>query len=106
MSKIDLVEKEFLKSKTPKFRVGDQVKVSLKVTEGDKTRLQVFSGTVIRKKGTGSSASFTVIKETRGDVTEKSFPLHSPQVDHVTVTAKGNVNRAKLYYLRNKFSKK
>ncbi|OGW77430.1 MAG: 50S ribosomal protein L19 [Omnitrophica bacterium RIFCSPHIGHO2_02_FULL_49_9] len=106
MSKIDVVEKKYLKENVPVFKVGDEVKVHLKVREGDKTRIQIFAGTVIRKKGHGTSASFTVLKETRGDVVEKVFPLHSPQVDQVTVTTKGKVRRAKLYYLRDQLSKK
>lgn len=105
MNKIDLIEKDYLKKTLPKFKVGDQVKVHLKVHEGDKTRIQIFAGTVIRKRGRGTSATFTVLKESHGDVVEKIFPLHSPQVEDVTVVTKGKVRRAKLYYLRNRFSK-
>ena len=105
MSKIDLIEKDYLKSKVPSFQVGDQVKVHLKVREGEKTRIQVFAGTVIRKRGQGTGASFAVLKETRGDVIEKVFPLHSPTLEKVVVTAKGRARRAKLYYLREKHSK-
>ena len=106
MSKIDLVEKNFLKSKVSKFEVGDEVKVHLKVLEGDKARVQIFAGTVMRKRGHGTGATFTVLKEVRGDVIEKVFPLHSPSVEKVTVTQKKNVRRARLYYLRDKYSKK
>ena len=78
----------------------------MKVREGDKTRIQVFAGTVIRKRGQGTSTSFTVLREVRGDVIEKVFPVHSPQVEKVTVTMKGKTRRSKLYYLRDKFSNK
>src|SRR3989338_1558916 len=105
MNKIDWVEKDYLKKTIPKFKVGDQVKVSLRVREGDKTRIQIFEGTVIRKRGRGTCATFTVLKKTHGDVVEKIFPIHSPQVEDVTVAVKGKARRAKLYYLRNKFSK-
>jgi large subunit ribosomal protein L19 len=106
MSKIDFVDKASLKKKPPEFNVGDQVKVHLKVREGDKTRVQVFAGIVIRKRGTGVGSSFTVLKEVRGDVIEKVFPLHSPVVEKVTVTAKGQPRRAKLYHLRDQFTHK
>ena len=106
MNKIGLIESPYLKAKVPQFRVGDEVQVHLKVSEGDKTRIQVFAGTVISKKGRGIAASFGVIKEVRGDVVEKTFPIHSPQVDKVTVVTKGKTHRAKLYYLRKKLSKK
>ena len=102
MNKMELAEKDYLKKEVPEFRVGDQVKVHLKVREGDKTRTQIFAGTVIRKRGRGTSATFTVLKEVRGDTVEKTFPLHSPNVENIQVTAKGKVRRAKLYYLRLK----
>ena len=102
MKKVELIEKDYLKKSIPEFQVGDQVKVHLKVQEGDKTRTQVFQGTVIRKRGSGTSATFTVLKEVRDDIVEKVFLLHSPQVEKIQVTTKGKVHRAKLYHLRQK----
>ena len=102
MNKIELIEKEYLKKSIPEFRVGDQVKVHLKVQEGDKTRTQVFAGTVIRKRGRGTNATFTVLKEVRDDLVEKVFLLHSPHVEKIAVTTKGKAHRAKLYHLRHK----
>ena len=101
MSKIDLIEKEYIK-KQPDFNVGDEVKISLKVQEGDKTRTQIFAGTVIRRRGRGVSETFTVLKEIRDDIVEKTFLLHSPHIEKISVTTKGNVNKAKLYHLRRK----
>ena len=106
MNKIELVEKDYLKKSLPEFQVGDQVKVHLKVQEGDKTRTQLFEGTVIRKRGHGTGATFTVLKEVRGELVEKTFPVHSPHVEKITVTLKGSVRRAKLYYLRKKLAGK
>ena len=101
MSKLELVEKEYLKD-VPKFRVGDTVKVSLKVQEGDKTRTQVFEGIVIKKRGRGLGASFTVFRDLRGDIVEKIFPLHSPAIEKIAVVKQGKFHRARLYYLRKK----
>ena len=100
MNKIELIEKDYLKKSAPEFKVGDEVKVHLKVKEGDKTRIQIFQGTVIRRRGRGTNATFTVLKEVRDDTVEKTFLLHSPQVEKVTVVTKGKVHRARLYYLR------
>ena len=106
MKKIELIEKDYLKQSVPEFRVGDQVKVHLKVQEGDKTRIQVFQGIVIRRRGRGTNATFTVLKEVRDDTVEKVFLLHSPQVEKVTVITKGKPRRARLYYLREKHARK
>lgn len=97
---MDIVEKESASKKTPAFRVGDTLKVHVRVKEGDKTRIQLFEGVCIRKKGKGVRASFTVLKESYGDKVEKIFPLYSPNVEKVTVSVKGKVRRAKLYYLK------
>ena len=102
MSKIDLIEKDYLKKEVPEFQIGDEVKVHLKVREGDKTRTQIFAGTVIRKRGRGVSTTFTVLKEVRGETVEKTIPLHSPNLEKIQVSAKGKVRRSKLYYLRQK----
>ncbi len=101
MSKMDIVEKEVKTKKTPEFRVGDTLKVHIRVKEGDKTRTQLFEGVCIRKKGKGVRASFTVLKESYGDKVEKIFPLHSPNVEKVTVSSKGKARRSRLYYLKN-----
>ncbi len=100
MKKIEIIEKEYLKKEIPEFRVGDEVKVHIKVHEGDKTRTQLFQGTVIRKRGRGTSATFTVLKEVRDDMVEKGFLLHSPHVEKIQVVTKGKTRRAKLYHLR------
>lgn len=86
----------------PQFRAGDTVKVNVKVVEGNRHRIQVFQGVVIaRKGGNGVSATFTVRKSSFGVGVERTFPLHSPIVDSIEVVTRGDVRRAKLYYLRN-----
>lgn len=102
MKSMASIEKEVCKTKIPDFRVGDTLKIHIRVKEGDKTRTQVFEGVCMRRRGSGASASFTVIKETHGDIVEKIFPLYSPTVERIVVASKGKVKRAKLYYLRNK----
>jgi len=102
MKKIELMERDYLKKSTPEFQVGDEVKVHIKVHEGDKTRTQMFQGTVIRKRGRGTNATFTVLKEVRDDTVEKGFLVHSPHVEKIQVVTKGKVHRAKLYHLRKK----
>jgi large subunit ribosomal protein L19 len=97
-----MIEKEILKKKVPDFRVGNTLKVHIRVKEGDKTRTQIFEGICIRRRGTGAGASFTVIKESHGDVVEKIFPLYSPTVEKIVVTKKDRAKRAKLYHLRKK----
>lgn len=103
MKAIDLVEKKHLKDAIPDFKVGDSVKLSLKVTEGEKTRLQTFEGIVIRRRGKGTAATFTVLRKTKGsqDTIEKTFPLHSPNVEKIKVEKSTKVRRAKLYYMRD-----
>ncbi|PIQ85528.1 MAG: 50S ribosomal protein L19 [Candidatus Omnitrophica bacterium CG11_big_fil_rev_8_21_14_0_20_45_26] len=102
MSKIELIEKTYLKKDLPNFKTGDTVQVSIRVKEGDKTRLQSFEGIVIRRRGQGMGASFTVLRDARGDIVEKIFPLHSPSIEKIKVIKKGNVRRSRLYYLRQK----
>lgn len=102
MDAIALVEQEILKKEIPAFRVGDTLKVHLKVEEGNKTRIQIFEGVCIRKRGASVGASFTVVKESYGDIVEKVFPVYSPTIDKIEVTRKGKVRRAKLYDLRKK----
>lgn len=94
------MENETSKQAVPFFNVGDTLKVHIKVKEGDKSRVQIFEGTCIRKRGAGASKSFTVVKETHGDLVEKIFPLYSPTVEKIQVVRKGKAKRAKLYHLR------
>lgn len=100
--KIAVVEKRYMKDKTPSFRVGDEVRVHTKVREGEKTRTQVFEGTVIRRHGSGTRASFTVLRTDRADQIEKVFPIHSPFVEKVVVSKAGKRTRSRLYHLRFK----
>ncbi|MBU0759822.1 MAG: 50S ribosomal protein L19 [Candidatus Omnitrophica bacterium] len=105
MDKIKELEKSFMKKEIPKFSVGDTVKVSVRIKEGDKTRLQAFEGIVIGKKGSGIKETFAVRRISYGEGVERVFQLHSPAVDSVSVIKKGKVTKAKLYYLRGKIGK-
>ncbi len=100
MKRIETVEKSQLKEKISPFKVGDTVRVHVKIKEGEKERVQVFEGVVIRRKGGGVRETFTVRKVSFGIGVERIFPLHSPIIQKVTVKQKGRVRRAKLYYLR------
>ena len=99
------IENEQLKSEVPEFNVGDTVKVHVQIKEGDKSRIQIFEGTVIAKKHGGISETFTVRRVAHGCGIERVFPLHSPVVDKVEVVRYGKVRRAKLYYLRDRVGK-
>jgi large subunit ribosomal protein L19 len=99
---IATIEQEVIKREVPAFRVGDTLKIYVRVKEGDKTRTQVFEGICIRRRGTGAGSSFTVVKETHGDIVEKIFPLYSPTLEKISVSHKGKVHKAKLYHLRKK----
>ncbi len=101
MTPIDVIEREQLKAEVPIFKPGDTVRVHVKVIEGEKERIQVFEGVVLRKSRGGSRATFTVRKTSYGVGVERTFPLHSPRVDRIDVVTRGQVRRAKLYYLRN-----
>jgi len=90
----------------PRFKAGDTVRVHFKVIEGNRQRIQVFEGIVIKRQGPGVRETFTVRKNSFGVGVERTFPLHSPKIDKIEVTAVGDVNRAKLYYLRGKVGKK
>jgi large subunit ribosomal protein L19 len=90
----------------PRFKAGDTVRVHFKVIEGARQRIQVFEGTVIKRQGAGARETFTVRKNSFGVGVERTFPLHSPKIDKLEVTMVGDVNRAKLYYLRGKVGKK
>jgi large subunit ribosomal protein L19 len=90
----------------PRFKAGDTVRVHFKVIEGTRQRIQVFEGVVIRRQGAGARETFTVRKNSFGVGVERTFPLHSPKIDKLEVMAIGDVNRAKLYYLRGRVGKK
>ncbi len=106
MKKIDLVEAAHLKKDVSKFNVGDTVRVYVKIKEEDKLRIQAFEGIVIRKTGRSVNAGFTVRKVSYGEGVERTFLLHSPLIDKVSVTRAGKVRRARLYYLKQKKGKK
>ena len=99
------IEAAQLKAEVPEFHVGDTVRVSAKVKEGNRERIQVFEGTVIKKQGGSNRATFTVRKLSNGCGVEKTWPLHSPNVEKVEVVRSGKVRRAKLYYLRDRIGK-
>ena len=102
MKAIEMIEKEAMKKEVPAFRVGDTLKIHIKVKEGDKSRIQVFEGTCIRKRGRSINASFSVLKETHGDVVEKILPLYSPTIEKIVVVKEGKTRRARMYHLRKK----
>jgi len=103
---ISKIDSEQLKEDTTDFNVGDSVKVHCLVREGDKERIQMFSGLVIAKKGAGINQAFTVRKISYGEGVERVFPVHSPRVAKVEVVSRGKVRRAKLHYLRDRVGKK
>ena len=102
---MEKVEQSQLKEKAPQFQIGDSVRVHVKIKEGDKERIQVYSGTVIARDGGGATQTFTVRRISYGEGVERVFPLHSPFVTKVEVERSGAVRRAKLYYLRRLTSK-
>jgi large subunit ribosomal protein L19 len=107
MSKvIQALEQRQLRKDLPQFKAGDTVKVHFRVIEGSRSRIQVFEGTVIKRQGAGVRETFTVRKQSFGVGVERTFPLHSPKIDRIDVMQVGDVNRAKLYYLRKKVGKK
>ena len=101
MNIIEQINQENVKTEVPKFNVGDTVKVSFKVIEGTRERIQAYEGIVIAKRGGGISETFTVRRISFGVGVERTFPLHSPKITDIKVVKKGAVRRAKLYYLRN-----
>ena len=105
MEKIQAFVSEQLKTEVPKFGIGDGVKVYVKIVEGEKERIQMFEGTVIAKHGGGISETFTVRRVSYGCGVEKTFPIHSPNVEKVDIIRSGKVRRAKLYYLRDRVGK-
>lgn len=98
---IEEITNEQLRTDLPDFRAGDNVQVHAKIVEGSRERIQVFEGTVIKRRGQGISETYTVRKVSNGVGVERTFPVHSPRVDKIVVTRQGKVRRAKLYYLRN-----
>ena len=99
------IEAEQLKAEVPVFNVGDTVKVYGKIKEGNRERIQVFEGTVIKKQGGSNRATFTVRKLSNGVGVEKTWPVHSPNVENIEVVRRGKVRRAKLFYLRDRVGK-
>jgi large subunit ribosomal protein L19 len=107
MSKvIQALEQRQLRKDLPQFKAGDTAKVHFRVIEGSRSRIQVFEGTVIKRQGAGVRETFTVRKQSFGVGVERTFPLHSPKIDRIEIVQVGDVNRAKLYYLRKKVGKK
>ena len=106
MQKLDSVTAAQLRDDIPTFRAGDTVKVHVKVIEGSRSRIQVFQGIVIGRQGQGIGATFTVRKISFGVGVERTFPVHAPTIDHVELVSRGDVRRAKLYYLRGLRGKK
>ncbi|MFT8395837.1 50S ribosomal protein L19 [Propionibacterium sp.] len=99
-SLIAALDSESLRDDIPEFRVGDSVRIHVKVVEGNKSRIQVFAGVVISRSGAGLQETFTTRKISYGCGVERTFPVHSPIIDHIEVERRGDVRRAKLYYLR------
>lgn len=106
MNPTDVVEQPYLKTDLPEFRPGDTVRVHVRVVEGERERVQVFEGVVIRRRGSRLSETFTVRKVSFGVGVERTFPVHSPMIAKIEVATHGDVRRAKLYYLRSRVGKK
>lgn len=102
---IEELEKEYVKKEVPVFNIGDTVRVNTRIIEGEKERLQAFSGTVVARKGTGLSETFTIYRNAYGSSMDRVFLLHSPRIASIEVVRPGKVRRAKLYYLRGKSGK-
>lgn len=105
MDAIKQISADQLKSEIPQINIGDTVRVSVKIKEGDRERIQAFEGTIIARRGGGISESFTVRRISYGVGVERVFPIHSPNVEKVEVIRSGKVRRSKLYYLRNRVGK-
>ncbi len=105
MDTMKMVEQDYLKKDIPSFRPGDTVRVYVKVVEGGRERIQVFEGTVLRRRGSGLSETFTVRRVTYGVGVERTFLVHSPRLDKIEVKKRGRVRRARLYYLRDRVGK-
>jgi large subunit ribosomal protein L19 len=105
MNLVDVVEKQYIRDDLEEFKVGDQIRVFVKVTEGKRERLQAFEGVVIKIKGSGTRKTFTVRRVTGGYGVERVFPFSSPAINKIEVVKRGAVRRAKLYYIRGKSKK-
>ena len=105
MDALAMLEREQMRTDLPDFRVGDTIKVHVRIKEGDKERVQVFKGTVIRKRRGRTDASFTVRKVSYGIGVERIFPTHSPLIDKIEIVSQGKVRRSRLYYLRSRHGK-
>jgi large subunit ribosomal protein L19 len=103
---IETLEQRQLRTNLPRFKAGDTVRVHFQVIEGQRRRVQVFEGIVLKRQGAGVRETFTVRKQSFGVGVERTFPVHSPKIERIEVTAVGDVNRAKLYYLRGKVGKR
>jgi large subunit ribosomal protein L19 len=106
MNPTDVVERPYLRDDQPDFAPGDTIKVHVRVVEGERQRVQIFEGIVIRRRGSQLSATFTVRKMSFGVGVERTFPLHSPMIAKIERVTQGDVRRAKLYYLRDRIGKK
>jgi large subunit ribosomal protein L19 len=106
MNTLDTLDAQSLRSDVPDFRPGDTLKVHVRVVEGNRSRIQVFQGAVIRRQGGGIRETFTVRKESYGVGVERTFPVHTPVIEKIEVMTRGDVRRAKLYYLRDLRGKK
>jgi large subunit ribosomal protein L19 len=100
------IEKKYMRNDLPKFNPGDTIRVYFRLKEGEeKERIQVFEGVVIRRRGSGSNATFTVRKVSFGVGVERTFPMHSPRIEKIEIVKRGKVRRARLYYLRERYGK-
>lgn len=106
MNPTDLVDRKYLRDDVPEFAPGDTLQVHVRVVEGNRERIQVFEGVVLRRQGGGARETFTVRKVSFGVGVERTFPLHSPVVQKIEVARRGDVRRAKLYYLRERVGKR
>ena len=106
MNTLDALDAESLRSDIPDFRPGDTLKVHVRVVEGNRQRVQLFQGVVIRRQGSGARETFTVRKVSFGVGVERTFPVHSPIIARIEVVTRGDVRRAKLYYLRDRIGKR
>jgi large subunit ribosomal protein L19 len=106
MNRTDVVERPYLRDDLPDFRPGDTVRVHVRVVEGERERVQVFEGIVIRRRGSQVSETFTVRKVSFGVGVERTFPVHSPMIAKIEVVSRGAVRRAKLYYLRSRVGRR
>lgn len=102
---IDAIEKEGMRADIPEFNIGDTIKVYAKIVEGNRERIQGFEGVVIARRNGGIRETFTVRRVSFGIGVEKTYPLHSPKIDHIEIVRKGDARRAKLYYLRDRSGK-